>query len=167
MGRCRCDEPEKVEISFSGPLKIMMVDEPETSGYATLTIQYDRFSVTAKGDRIMYTLPVDKQVTMKVSYIDAHGNPATVDGEVIWASSDDDILNVQRNEDDTSQCRVMPMGTVGQAQVTATADADLGEGTRELICTAEIEIIGGEAVGGSITPVGEPTPIPREQQKKK
>lgn len=109
----------------------------------------------------MYTLPVDKQVNMKVSYVDAHGNPARVDGDVVWASSDDDILNVQRNEDDTTQCRVMAMGDVGQAQVTATADADLGEGTRELICTAEIEVIGGEAVGGSITPVGDPEDIPK------
>jgi hypothetical protein len=56
----------------------------------------------------------------------------------------------------------MPMGTVGQAQVTAIADADLGDGTRELVCSAEVEVIGGEAVGGSITPVGEPSPIPKK-----
>jgi hypothetical protein len=159
MGRCCCQEPQKVQISFSGPLRVVVAEDEET-GHAYLTVSYEGFSFTGRGD-IMYTLPVDKQVVMKVSYVDAHGNPAKVDGDVVWASSDDDILNVQRNEDDTTQCRVMPMGEVGQAQVTATADADLGDGTRELVCTAEIEVIGGEAVGGTISPVGEPSPIPK------
>lgn len=164
MGRCRCDEPEKVQISFSGPLKIMMVDEEQ--GYSRLTISYEGFSITAKGD-VMYTLPVDHTVKMKVGYVDARGNPAAIDGEVVWASSDDDILKVQRDDADSTQCRVVPVGAVGQAQVTATADADLGEGTRELITIADIEVIGGEAVAGTITPVGEPAPIEIQPVKKK
>jgi hypothetical protein len=157
MGCCNCTQ--KVEIGFSSPLKIMMVEPPDKGG-SRMTVTYGVFSFT--GSDIMYTLPVDKQVNMKVSYVDAAGNPAKVDGQVTWASSDDDILNVQRNEDDTTQCRVLPMGEVGQAQVTATADADLGEGVRQLICTADIEVVGGEAVAGTITPVGEPSPIPKK-----
>jgi hypothetical protein len=47
-------------------------------------------------------------------------------------------------------------GPLGQVQVTATADADLGEGTRTLTMTMDVEIVSGEAITGSITPVGEP-----------
>jgi hypothetical protein len=52
-----------------------------------------------------------------------------------------------------------PRRSVGQAQVTATCDADLGDGVRELITLCDIEVVGGEAVAGTIQPVGEPDPL--------
>ena len=107
----------------------------------------------------MYTLPVDHSVLMQVSYTDARGNPATIDGDVTWESSDTSIISVTVDQADSTICRATPVGTVGQAQVTATCDADLGEGTRELVTLCDIEVVGGEAVAGSIQPVGEPEPI--------
>lgn len=107
----------------------------------------------------MYTLPVDHLVSMQVTYVDAGGNPAKVDGEVLWASSDDTILTVNTDPSDSSMCTVTPAGQLGQAQVTATPDADLGSGVRQLITTADIEVVAGEAVAGSIQPLGEPQPL--------
>jgi hypothetical protein len=148
---------QRIEISFGSPLRI--ITEPEPQGTSRLTIKFEQFTITTEGDHVMYTMPVDHLVSMQVSYVDAKGNPATVDGAVVWASSDDDILTASVDPQDSTICTVSAAGQVGQAQVTATADADLGEGVRQLITTADIEIVAGEAVAGSIQPLGESQPI--------
>ena len=106
-----------------------------------------------------YKLPNDHAIQLKVSYVDAKGNPAPVDGDVAWASSDETIARVTVG-DDTTACMVYPGDQIGQAQISATADADLGEGVVELITTGTIEVVAGQAVAGTIEPVGDPIPIP-------
>jgi hypothetical protein len=152
---------QRIEIthSFASPLQVCLIEPPPTI-MSVLTISYDRFTITAKGDHFMYTLPIDKEVKMQVAYVDSEGNPAAVDGPVVWASSDDDIAQVERDSSNPLVCTVIPVATVGQVQITATADADLGSGTRELITVCDISVVAGEAVAGTITPVGEPTPKP-------
>ena len=105
-------ETQRVEIAFVNTLKIMEVTEEAAQGHSTITIRFEQFTIKAKGD-IMYTLPVDKLVNMKVSYVDAGGNPATVDGAVLWTSSDDDIATVTVDPGDSTMCRVTPVGEVG------------------------------------------------------
>jgi hypothetical protein len=150
---------QRVEIVFVNPLQLMEVSAP-LKGFAFLTIIHQRFTITVEGDRVMYTLPVDHAVNMQVSYTDAKGNPATIDGEVEWTSSDDALIEVEVDETDSTKCKAMPVGPLGQVQVTATVDADLGDGVRNLITTCDIQIVGGEAVAGSIQPVGEPEQLP-------
>jgi hypothetical protein len=147
----------RVEIVFSNALKIMEVPAPEPI-HALLTIRFDQFILTMKGDHVMYNLPADHTVQMQVAYVDSGGNPATIDNDVIWSSSDTNIVTVAADAADSTICRVTPVG-VGQAQVTATVDADIGEGERELVTLADITVVGGEAVAGTIAPVGAPEPI--------
>jgi len=106
-----------------------------------------------------YTLPNDKQVTVQVTYEDAKGNPATVDGEVTWASSDEDIATVEVDDTDSTKAVITPGDTLGNSQITATADADLGAGVREIICTMDLTTVAGEAVVGRISPL-EATQLP-------
>lgn len=106
-----------------------------------------------------YTLPNGFEVAVQVTYIDKSGNPATVDGNVTWASSDETIAIVDVGTDTTTST-VASVGTLGTAQITATADADLGEGTRNLITTFDVTVVAGEAVAGTIAPTGAATPIP-------
>jgi hypothetical protein len=149
----------QLEISFGSPLRIVIAqEEPQAVIVSWLTIWYGDFKVKAKGD-VMYTMPVDKMVKMQVSYVDARGNPAVVDGPVTWTSSDETIIKVRVDASDSTMVMVVPAGAVGQAQVVATADADLGAGVRSLVTTADIDIVAGEAVAGTITPVGEATPV--------
>jgi hypothetical protein len=148
---------QRIEISFTSPLQIQNI-EPPPPILAVLTITYDRFNITAKGD-VMYTLPVDELVKMQVSYVDANGNPAAVDGPVAWASSDDDIVTVTVDDNDSTIVTVTPVGDLGQVQITATADADLGTGVRNLITVCDITVVAGEAVAGTIQPIGEAEPI--------
>jgi hypothetical protein len=146
-----------VQFQLGGTLKFVTEEE---SGYALLTIKYDGFTITARGDNMAYVLPNDKFIAVAVAYVDAKGNAAQVDGDVTWDSSDENIVTVEVDAADSTQAKVIPTGQVGQAQVSVTADADLGSGIREIITTADIQVVAGEAVAGTISPVGEPQPIP-------
>lgn len=106
----------------------------------------------------MYTLSADMAVKMQVSYVDASNNPATVDGPVQWSSSDSTIATVAVDPNDSTIVTVSPVGPVGQVQVTAIADADLGAGVTNLTTISDISIVAGQAVTGSIEPVGSPFP---------
>jgi hypothetical protein len=148
-----------VEFRLGGTLKIL---EPETRAGARMTLTYAGFKVTAWSDEMAYTLPDRHQVQVRIDYVDADGNPATVDGDVTWSSSDDTIATVTVDPGDSQLATVAAAtgGSLGQVQITATADADLGEGTRELVTTMDVTIVAGEAVAGTITPVGSATPVP-------
>lgn len=156
----------RVEIWFGNPLRIMEVPAPPPHGKQFITIRFENFTLTSQGDHVMYTLPVDHSVLMQVSYVDARGNAATVDGEIAWQSSDEAIIKIAIDAQDSTLCRATPAGAIGQAQVTATVDADLGDGVRELVTLCDIEVIGGEAVAGSIQPLGDPDQIePHPEQR--
>jgi hypothetical protein len=58
--------------------------------------------------------------------LNSAGNPASVDGIPIWASSDSTVLAVTPNPDGMSAA-VMTVGP-GVGRISVTADADLGAG---------------------------------------
>jgi len=107
-----------------------------------------------------YSLAVGMQVHVKVSYVDAAGNPAVVDGDVTWSSSDDTVAAVFVSSNDSTEAVIRPVGPVGQVQILATADADLGAGVRELVTPMDVTIVAGEAMSGAIEPTGPAEPIP-------
>jgi hypothetical protein len=150
---------QRLEIVFTNPLRIVEEVEEPSVGKQLLTIEYEQFSILVEGDHVMYNLPVDHQVAMEVTYVDANNNPAKVDGAVGWTSSDETIATVKVDGQDSAICTVVPVGKAGQCQVTATADADLGSGVRSLVTICDIEVVAGEAVAGSIQPLGEAQPI--------
>jgi hypothetical protein len=105
-----------------------------------------------------YTLPVDMSIGVAVTYTDREGN--TVDlpqGNVTWESSDETILKITVNPDDDQQARLMPGGTLGNAQVTCTGTNPSGT---KVIATLDVTIVAGDAVTGTIQPQGDPQPIP-------
>jgi hypothetical protein len=146
-----------VQFNLGGTLKFI-VDEPAARAGARITVSHRGLTLTAWGDGMAYKLPNDHSIQVAVSYVDSHGNPASIDGDVTWDTSDPNIATVETDAGDSTQAVVVPTGQVGQVQVTCTADADLGEGTRELITTMDVEVVAGEAVTGTITPVGPPMP---------
>ena len=132
-----------------------------------LSATHGGITTTHTGANTMaYTLPADKQVQLQIGYVDANGNPATIDGVVTWESSDEEIASIEPLEatpqgtPEGGVVTLVPGTKVGNCQVTARADADLGEGLRELVTLLDVTVVGGEAVTGTITPVGEPTPLP-------
>jgi len=148
-------------VALAGTVQ-MVLQEVEPGPLAFITLSLGAYTVTAMGEDMAYTLPVDKQIKVKVSYVDSQGNPAAVDGGVTWASSNATIARVDFATDAAAsfEAVVVPVGPVGQVQITANADADLGAGTRALVTTMDVTVVAGEAVAGVIEPVGAPDDIP-------
>jgi hypothetical protein len=152
-------EVHHVEIVFGNVLKIMEVaEEPKPRGHQWLAVQFEQFVISAEGDYVMYNLPADHTVRMQVSYVDGAGNPALVDGEVEWFPANPEIARIEVDPSDGTICKVIPV-KLGRTQVSAKADADLGEGVRELLTVCDIMIVAGEAVAGSIQPTGPQEPL--------
>lgn len=99
-----------------------------------------------------YSLPDGDSLNVRVDWVDKERNPATVDGAVVWDSSSDMIATVTVDMNDSNLATIQAIA-LGTAQINATADADLGEGIRSLVATLDVQVIAGEAVAGTISPV--------------
>jgi len=147
-------------LEVVGSFKVLLKQiEDEPTFACIVTIRYDRFIIEFKGERMAYTLPVDHEVEVQVAYVDSKGNPAAVDGVPTWSSSDPSLATVAADSSGM-KAKVTPVGPVGTVQVKVEADADLGAGTKALVTLMDVTTVAGEAVAGTITPVGAPTPIP-------
>ena len=93
-------------------------------------------------------LPDDKSVSATVAFADAKGKPAKVDGIPIWGSDNEDAATVAAAADGMSAV-VTPGALVGPepwtANITVTADADLGAGVVPIIGTGSVTVTGGTA----------------------
>lgn len=94
-------------------------------------------------------LPIDRVVTLSIQPVDAAGNPAPVDGAPVWASSDEALVTVVAAEDGLS-AELRPVGALGLAQISVSADALMGPEIRNLTGLLEVQIVGGEAVALNI-----------------
>lgn len=86
-----------------------------------------------------------QKFTATISPVDAKGNPASVDGVPVWAAPDATIVTVTPAADGMS-AEISSTGPIGSVQVSVTADADLGTGTKPLVGTLQVDVVGGEAV---------------------
>jgi hypothetical protein len=85
----------------------------------------------------------DQRLPLRVTAKDHAGNPATVDGAPTWESSDLNVLTVEPSADGMT-CFAVPVA-LGTADVTVTADADLGEGVTSITNVITITITPGTA----------------------
>jgi len=85
-----------------------------------------------------------------VKAVDSKGNDAKIDGAFLWSSSDETVATVVADADG-SGATVSVTGVLGECLVTARADADLGEGVKEIIGTLPVLVEAGEAVEVRIT----------------
>jgi hypothetical protein len=113
--------------------------------------------VTLEGDITMYKIPNIYDLSLSIQPVDAKGQPAPVDGVPVWAVSDEAIAALNPAADGLS-CVVVPLVPLSSTfQVRVTADADLGDGTRTLEGSIDLEVGPSEAVALGIT-VGELIP---------
>lgn len=97
-------------------------------------------------------------IPLTVTPKDRDGNDAAIDGKVDWASSDETLI-VIREKDGVQYASTVPGPGTGPATVTATFDADLGEGRTEVAIADVINVTAGPATTGA---VGFGTAVPRE-----
>ena len=150
-----------ITLQVGGALELILRQPPAEDEITTIvSVTFESFTATAKANHMAYTLANDHFITVSIAYEDAAGNPAKIDGDPAWASSDDTILTVDVDATNHFEASVTPVGLAGTAQVTVTADVDLGTGVKELITLFDVTVVAGEAVAGTIQPVGEPFPKP-------
>lgn len=153
-----------ITLQIGGSLDLVL-RSPEPQGGTIIHVFYEGFAASVKGSHMAYTLQAGKLIDVQISYVDKFQNPATVDGVVAWESSDPKVTVEVAPTDDT-MCAISAPGAIGTAQVKATADADLGEGVRQIITLFDIEVVGGEAVAGAISVIGDPQDIaPHPEQQ--
>lgn len=107
---------------------------------------------------IMLVLKDTEQSALATQFLDKKGNPAPVQGVPVWATSDATILSVTPEADGLS-ATIVANGPLGTAQVSVTADADLGDGVKPVVGTLDVNIVAGEAVSANIS-AGTPTEQP-------
>jgi len=112
----------------------------------------------------MTTLNPGRSRTLTASFFAADGKPARVDGDPVWGVSDPAVAELVDTSSAFSK-KVRAIGP-GTCEVTCTADADLGEGIRELVLRAAFVVPEPEATGGEmavgdeeVPPAPEPDPI--------
>lgn len=103
----------------------------------------------------MLNLTDSQEVILSIAPIDSRSNPAVVDGEPSWSSSDVSVVTVTPAAGGLS-ASVVALGKIGSAQITVSADADLGSGVSPITGTLDITVISGLATSLSIT-AGAPT----------
>ena len=86
-----------------------------------------------------------EKVPVSVTPVTAAGNPAKVDGNPVWYSSDESVLTVEADATGL-KAYVISTGKLGTAQVNVKADADIGDGVKEIVGTLDVEVQASEAV---------------------
>ena len=127
-------------ISERGPAKPSIDITPNDLALVELVI----------GEQTMLVLTDIQQCLLSVAPVDAAGNPGKIDGQPAWSVSNPDVLALTVNEDGLSAL-VATTGKLGTCQVSVKADADLGEGVKEITGVLDVEVQGSEAVNLNIT----------------
>ena len=153
------DDFNQIKFQIGGLIEFIK-PIPNRTGDVIVTVRYDGFTATSKGTHMSYSLPNGKLINVQVAFVDSKGAPAKVDGVVTWASSDTSIATTLVDPGDSTICRISSVA-VGSTTISAEADADLGAGIRALTVTLDLMVVevGGEAVAGTITVIGEPQDI--------
>ncbi len=90
-------------------------------------------------------------VTVSVSYVDAKGKPATVDGAPTWVASDPTIIDSVTPAADGLSAVLHITDNIGVSQLTVSADVDLGSGVTALDSVDTVSVIAGDAVAANFT----------------
>lgn len=93
---------------------------------------------------VIYQLTDGQKSSVSVEFLSAGGNPAKVDGKPTWTVSNPDILDLSVS-DDGMTATFKAKGPLGSCFLNLTADADLGEGVKNITGQSEVVVVAGEA----------------------
>jgi len=115
----------------------------------------------------MLVLTATQKCALTFAVVDAKGNPASVEGVPVWDTSDPSKITVDASTDGmTATANAVGPLTTTPVQVSVTADADLGEGTRAIVGLLDLTVVAGEAVSVNIS-AGTPEEQAAKSAKKK
>ena len=96
------------------------------------------------------TMQAGSRATVSVEWKDQSGHTVKVDGPTKWESSNPATIECTVATGNPQIANLYAPGPVGTVQIQATADADLGDGTKAVTAQLDVTVIAGEAVGGDI-----------------
>ena len=113
-------------------------------------------------ERLVISLTNDEYMPgVTVAFTNKYGKPAKVDGIPQWSSDDELIVTVKNVSTDGMTAEIWTVdAATGACQIHCKADADLGDGMREVDLTLTVEVKDDEATGGTINAGGTPLPKP-------
>ncbi len=101
------------------------------------------FGHTTFVEGLMARLTTEQQVTISVAPKTAAGNPAAIDGDVVFTSSDLAVATVESTGPNSALVKAVGLGV---AQILASFDADLDVGEfRAVEASGAVEVVGAEA----------------------
>lgn len=90
-------------------------------------------------------LKVSQKLPLSIAIKDKFGNDAAVDGAPQWSVSDPALADIVPSADGMS-AELLPKGQVGSLLVQVSADADLGEGKKDIQGSLPVDLLAGDAV---------------------
>jgi hypothetical protein len=138
-----CGCPAVVMVPILG----LVVEQPQSLTSFPVT------GSSPKKGRVLLVIQLgsSQQFPISVRFLDRRRNPAKVDGVPEWLTDNSEVLSLEPSGDGLS-CVVRAMGPLGTANVTLSADADLGDGSTPVIGTIEVEVTAGAATVVELTP---------------
>ncbi len=119
-----------------------------------VTYRFNNASFTAKGDNMSLVLKdvdLPGTVDVTVSFVNAKGKPASVDGAPTWTASDTTVIDSVTVAADGMSAKLHITDTIGVSQLTVNADVDLGSGVNNKDFVDTISVIAGEATSASFS----------------
>lgn len=113
-------------------------------------------STTTGNETITMQLTADQQVDLSITGEDKYDNPVDISGDVVWTSSDEDIVHITQH--DNSHATASAVGPIGSAAVTVTNDVD-SDGDGDFIGSIAIDVVAGQMAEIVVT-AGTPTNKP-------
>lgn len=89
-------------------------------------------------------LKISQKLPLSIEIKDRFGNAAAVDGAPKWSVSAPELADLVVAEDGLS-AELQPKGLVGSLVVQVHADADLGEGVKDILGELPVELLAGDA----------------------
>lgn len=90
-------------------------------------------------------------VTATIAFVTAGGKPAKVDGAPTWSADNAAVVDSITIAEDGMSATVHITDTPGAANLTVSADVDLGEGVQTQLFVDTISVIPSEAASATFT----------------
>jgi hypothetical protein len=132
----------EIEKSLAVQSKILLRIERLLTPWPATSIEFFINNNTTKVVNMF--LKVNQSLPLSIAIKDSFGNPARVDGLPVWALTNEALGSIVVSADGMS-ATLSPSGVIGMCDVQVRADADLGEGIREILGVLNMEFIAGDA----------------------
>lgn len=97
------------------------------------------------------TMTSGSRATVSVQWQLPSGAPAKVDGKTSWTSADETVLECVGAAGNSQIANLFAPGPAGTVRITASADADLGDGMKPVTSDMDITVTEPMASDGEIT----------------